>query len=287
MTTSVRVAAGEGWRICRALLPDACAVSTGYTTGLLAVRDADPRVAGAAVAHFDDVDAWISLKVVRPARRSGVGSMLMRAALEVAARRSATRAVVVCDTATEHAAEPFLLAQGFREQSRFVTYEADFYASLPVLQGTRDRLMASGRIPASVRMTTVPQAPEMDVAQLYAEYIANRADLAGAPVRLDENLDRWTNSPVVLVDGKVQAALLCEVIGDLAIIPGRMVRREFQGTWANALMLGMIADLGLKTPTRRFRFTAPPGNSDTHKLARRTNARVVAEKTKFERKIAL
>jgi hypothetical protein len=64
-----------------------------------------------------------------------------------------------------------------------------------------------------------------------------------------------------------------------------MVAREFQGTWANALMLGMAADLVLTTAARRIRFVAPPGNKDTFKLARRTGARVIAEQTKFERAV--
>jgi GNAT superfamily N-acetyltransferase len=285
MSVALRQAAGADWAICRALLPEAFHASATLTAGLIALREPERRVAGAVVLHFDDIDVWMYLKVVHPERRNGIGSRLLREALEVAARKQARRANVVCDTAAEPAAEPFLLAHGFQAGKRFTTFEADFLSSVPVLQATRDRLMASHRVPASVRMTTVPHAPEAEVAQLCAEYIANRADLAHAPIRLDENLERWKYSPVVLVDGKAKAALLCEVAGDLAMVPGRMVAREFQGTWANALLLGMAADLCLTTPVRRFQFVAPPGNTDTFKLARRTGARAIAEQTKFERAI--
>jgi GNAT superfamily N-acetyltransferase len=285
MSLALRQAAGADWAICRALLPEAFHGSTTLTTGLIALADPQRRVAGAAVLHFDDIDVWIYLKVVRAQRRAGVGSRLLRESLGVAARQQARRANVVCDTAAEPAAEPFLLTHGFRAGSRFTTFEADFLSSLPVLQGTRDRLMSWGRVPASVRMTTVPLAPAMEVAQLYAEYIAGRADLAHAPLGLGENIERWNCSPVVLVDGKVKAALLCEVTGEVAFVPGRMVAREFQGTWANALMLGMAADLVLATAARRFQFVAPPGNKDTLKLARRTGARVIAEQTRFQRAV--
>lgn len=285
MKPPIRRAAGAEWAICRALLPEACRISTGLSTGLIALSEDGQSLAGAAVVHFDDVDAWLDLKVVRIARRKGTGSALLEAALKEAAERQARRAIAVCDTVTEPAATPFLLAHGFSEGRRFTTFEADFRANVPVLQATRDRLVALQRVPPGVRMTTVPDAPEEEVAQLYAEYIGQREDLADVPLRLDTDIRRWKNSPVVLVDGKVKAALLCEVTGDLAFVPGRMVAREFQGTWANALMLGMVADLVLQTPVRRFRFVAPPGNTDTFKLARRTNARAIAERTRFERPV--
>ena len=189
MSAVLRQASGADWAVCRALLPEALRASTAFTTGLVALAEGGRQVAGAAVVHFDDVDAWLYLKVVRAHRRGGIGSQLLREALEIAARKEARRAIAVCDTAAEPGAEPFLLAHGFAAGKRFTTFEADFHSSVPALQATRDRLVASRRVPASVRMTTVPDAPETEVAQLYAEYIAHRADLAEVPLRLGKDLE--------------------------------------------------------------------------------------------------
>lgn len=285
MTCSIRRATGKDWAICRTLLPEACLASTTSTSGLLALRQSAPQVAGAAVVHFDDGDAWLHLKVVRPARRSGVGSELLEAAREIAAAEQAGRLLSVCDTEVDPAGEAFLLARGFAATGRCPSFEADVSSSLPVLYHARNWLLASGRVPPSITVTPLQPMHEKAVAQLYMEYIGGRPELAAAPLRLDHDLKRWELSSVLLIDGKVQGAAVLRVVDGVAHVPGLMVAREFQGTWVNALLLGAVGDTLARTQARLIHFSVPPLVKYTRKLARRLGARTLSVRTRFERAV--
>jgi GNAT superfamily N-acetyltransferase len=279
---AVREVAGDDWAICRALLPASCRCPASIRDGLLAVQPGEPRVAGAAVIDYDDVLAWIDLLVIPGGRRRGTGTLLLDAALCTASRRAALRAIVMAGDA---AASLFLEKRGFTAVSRFMTFEADFGRAAPLFRDARDRVAAGRRVPSGVRLTTIPEAPPEQVARLYAEHIANRADLSEAPIAWKYDAQRWTYSPVVMVDGVVQAVMFLEVKGEMGHIHARMVARGFRGGWANALQLGMFADLGLSTAMRRFRFQTRDTTVDTLRMAKRVGAREIAATTRFERDI--
>jgi GNAT superfamily N-acetyltransferase len=280
--TAVREVAGEDWAICRALLPASGRCPAASRDGLLAVQPGEPRVAGAAVIDYDDVFAWINLLVLPRSRRRGTGTLLLEAAIRAAGRRAALRAIAMAGDA---AASLFLERRGFTAMSRFITFEADFGQAARLFRDARDRVTAGRCVPSGVRLTTIPEAPPEQVARLYAGHIANRADLSEAPIAWKYDAERWRYSPVVMVDGVVQAVMFLEVNGEMGHIHARIVAPGFRGGWANALQLGMFAELGLSTGMRRFRFQTRDTTADTLRMAKRVGAREIAVATRFERDI--
>lgn len=279
----IRRARGADWAICRALLPESCKPTSGPIEGLILLTEDGPRVGGAAVLRFDDQDAWLGLTVVEPLRRRKLGSFIINESARLAAELGARRLLAGCDTVAIQSAEPFLLHHGFTAAARITTFDSDFPAVAPVLSRMRNELVARGRVPPSWVVTTLADAPQQAIAQLFADYIAQRQDLAEAPLRLENDGGRWSDSPVILDAGRPCAALIVEARDRIWSVEGRFVVRGYQNGVANALLLGAAADLGVARNASRFRFDARHDNRDTLKLARRLQSRTLHVKTRFER----
>lgn len=283
MKGTIRRAVGADWAICRALLPQACSRTDGPIEGLILLPESGPRVGGAAVLRFDGQDAWLGLTVVPTVRRQGLGSYVYKAAEDAARAGGARRMVSACDSLAEPAAAPFLEKHGFAAVTQITTFEANFAASAPILSRMRDELAARNRIPAGWSVTTLAQAPQQSVAQLFAEYIAHRVDLADAPLRLDQEAGRWDSSPVILENRRPVGALVTERDGTIWTVEGRFVVRGYQSGVANAILLGAAVDLGVASQATHIRFDSREDNRDTLKLVRRLEAVPLRVRTRFER----
>ena len=278
---------GHGhWPVCRSLLPDLRWSQSPLSYGYLAIQSAIPNAAGASVVRVFGNEAWISIRVVSAARRNGIGSELMQSCLVRGREIGAATAVVNCDTTASPESAHFLTRLGFSAGPSCTTYEADFRQAKPALTHVRDRLLADGRLPEQLKIVPLSEAPEHEVARLIAAHVADRVDLAQQPLRLDEDTERWRDSVVLLVDGTVAAVALTEFSGDTATVAARVVVPGFRGGWANAVLLGSMADVGVARGSRRFRFESRDDNGDTIKLARRVNATAVATRQRFERSLS-
>ncbi|MGJ5819639.1 GNAT family N-acetyltransferase [Paludibaculum fermentans] len=282
MKGRIRRAQGADWAICRALVPEACGRTDCPIEGLILHPESGPRVGGAAVLRFDGHDAWLGLRVVPPVRRQGLGSYVFEAAVEAARAGGARRMVTAYDTLAEPGAQPFLEKHGFEAVTRITTFEANFPATAQILGRMRDELVARHRVPAGWVITTLARAPLEAVAQLFAAYVAQREDLAEAPLRLDREAGRWDRSPVILENGRPVGALITEKLGNVWKVEGRFVVRGYQSGVANAILLGAAVDLGMAHQASHFRFESRDDNRDTLKLARRMNARPLRVRTRFE-----
>ncbi len=282
MKGRIRRAQGADWAICRALVPEMCGRTDCPMEGLILHPETGPRVGGAAVLRFDGHDAWLGLTVVPPVRRQGLGSYVIEAAVESARAGGARRMVTACDTLAEPAAAPFLEKHGFGAVTRITTFEAKFPACGQPLLRVRDELVARNRVPRDWVLTTLAHVPLEAVGRLFAEYIAQREDLAEAPLRLDREGGRYDTSPVILESGRPVGALVAEKRDDIWHVEGRFVIRGHQSGVANAMLLGLAVDLAMEHKASIILFESRDDNRDTLKLARRMNARPLRVKTRFE-----
>jgi hypothetical protein len=180
------------------------------------------------------------------------------------------------DGLTEPDAAPFLAAHGFRLLGRLTTVEADVLAMRDYLLGLRDRLIAGGKVPANARLIRFSEAPQDQVARLYAEYIVHNPEAEPALLRHPEFKEKIASSPVLMMDDRVVGILLLGVEGALATVHARVVTPELRGGWVNPLMMGTATEDVWQAGARRVRFEIPPDNRDTEKLARRFQAETVS-----------
>ncbi|MCC6537391.1 MAG: hypothetical protein IT162_07575 [Bryobacterales bacterium] len=225
--------------------------------------------------------AGIRVRVVRPVRRQGIGSSLMRAVL---AQRlgPAGEAFLVAwrKTGDEEVAE-FAGRFGFRLSMTIVKVEGALAALAGYYGGLRDRLRARGRIPAGASIVPLREAPREQVLQLIARELQERQD-PGARVAHTVQHTRYDDCPVAMHNGEVAGALLWEVTGHVAEIPVRVVAPGQQGSWVNVLLLAHATTQGFDRQIDRIRFEIPQGNSDTAKLAGRYQAQVIENQEHYQ-----
>ena len=272
---------------CRMLLPERAVRQMTRPDWLVAVQEAAPWIVGAASFQpRERVFIGVRVRVVRTHRRRGIGSRLLRHIIDEAVRRKMAAVLGRADGLTEPDAAPFLAAQGFRLLGRLTTVEADVLAMRDYLLGLRDRLIAGGKVPANARLIRFSEAPQDQVARLYAEYIVHNPEAEPALLRHPEFKEKIASSPVLMMDDQVVGILLVGVEGLLATVHARVVTPELRGGWVNPLMMGTATEDVWQAGARRVRFEIPPDNRDTEKLARRFQAETVSAWDRYGLRLA-
>jgi GNAT superfamily N-acetyltransferase len=270
VSATVRRPASPGeWSACRMLLPESFRAGATPETWL-AIGSGDAIVGAAAVTPREGALHAFRIRVVRPARRRGIGTLLLQ---RVAGREHS--AIYAACAAGELDAEPFLLASGFNCVDRLFDAEGDLSKLRNHLFPLRERLLASGRIPAGIAILRPADVPAARLAQLYAEHLVPfREYHAGYALPLIDN-PRLAESSVLCVDGEVAGMVLfeCDPQGVVSV-HGRLVMPKYRGGWANILLMAAGIDR-LPPHARRIRFEAPDSNPDTKKLIRRVDAEVL------------
>jgi len=250
----------------------------------LVQRGGEPQLVGACCyVKAPDILVGIRLRVIRPMRRQGIGSLLLNAVLDEARRSESKR---VCLAAwrkpTDEEASPFLDRHGFQRTLRIVHVEA----SLPLLadyyRELCRRLRQRGRIPSTVRVVPLREAPRDQVLQVIAKRLQEREE-PGTRVAMTVQHARYDDCPVVMDGTAVAGALLWEVNGPIGEIPVRVVAAGYQGSWVNALLLAHATEQGFERAIERIRFEIPEGNPDTAKLAARYQAEVIGVQERYDR----
>lgn len=227
--------------------------------------------------------AGIRLRVIRTMRRQGIGSRLLRAALQHAGAKPAY--LVAWREPEALDPQPFLDRHGFRRTSRIITVEARLPALAEHFARLCRRMEERGRIPQGARVVPLREAPREQVIRLVEQRLRDREE-PGLYVEQTIHHPQYDECPVVIGSrGEIAGALLWEVTGPgTGQIPVRVVSRKHQGSWANALLLRRATEQGYERQVERIQFEIPDDNPDTAKLAQRYQARVVAIQERFERK---
>jgi hypothetical protein len=82
-------------------------------------------------------------------------------------------------------------------------------------------------------------------------------------------------SVTLMIGDRLVAFILVRVRKALAIVDARVVAPDYQGTWANVLLMATASERATAIGAQQVRFDCNDSNSDTLKLAKRSAAQVV------------
>jgi GNAT superfamily N-acetyltransferase len=266
------------------LLPETCSDSFGRAY-YLAYQEG--HIAG-AVSFRDDGTALsgVRVHVIDSMRRQRLGTELVEWVYRQAVTKGRQAIRANSNTLEETGAESFLVANGFTSEARLFTFEAeieDFHRRLSELS---ERLMSGGHALAEARIVGLPEAPIREVADIYAEYIANLPELPQREIDILRDRELFRCSQVLLVGNRVKGMLITRM--DAAGVPmvhARVVTSAYQGSAANALLLAKTTAAMLVSGATRVRFQSLHTNRDTLKLAQRLRARTVRIDATFVRSV--
>jgi hypothetical protein len=261
----------------------------GSSTQYLLALGADGTSVVGAAAYSARTHAifGIRIRVIRTHRRRAVGSRLMNRIIEIARSQSLGSLSATADAVNEPEAEPFLCHHGFRRVNRVTLVEGLMVSAMRVILPLAERLRRSGHIPGSSTIVALAEAPRNAVVALYLAELARSP--FSTPWSLLEELSgpRFAKSPVLLVSDQVAGFLLWDLNGDLSTIPARIVSPDFQGGPTNVLLMDDALRKGWDDGARRIQFEIPANNSDTEKLARRFDTKVIGGTDHYFRKLEL
>jgi ribosomal protein S18 acetylase RimI-like enzyme len=244
---------------------------------LVAVQQTTSTLVGALSFHrLPRAFGSLRLRVIHGERRRGIGTALLRAAIEEGHRRNAAAIWAKVKSRDDPDASAFLVGHGFSHVTRLVRMEADFVALRATTRALRERLAARGRIPAQMRIVSFAEAPRDQLARLYAEHIAHNPELTArlhAPSQSDTHL---AASPVAMIGNDVAGFVLWSCEGDTAFVLAKVVAPLYRGGWANVVVMDEAFAGFAAAGARRTRFDVLSTNHDTLKLARRLGADTTA-----------
>ena len=254
---------------CFALLPEAA----GWPVELLVAKRGHAAVGAAALRWRNASDPPgfpLSLHVLPPDRRQGIGRRLLRAAVDLAGQDAcglwSLNAVVEGDPGAH-----FLLASGFTSTRRERHFEADFDALLAVIGPMADRLRGRGRVPSDLKIVPLAEAPREDLVHLLARELG-----AVTPGTTDQLAQRakapgqtGDRSRVALRNGVLEGAILWQVSNGVALVEARVVHPRNRGSWLNVMLLEDGLVRGKAEGIQRMRFHCMEAAWDTVNLAKR------------------
>jgi GNAT superfamily N-acetyltransferase len=290
MPIEIRPPLDDEWPACRMLVPEP--FEKGARPQALLAFDCDsPRILGAAAFDVQQHEvALYRIRVVRTERRKGIASRLLAQVLRFAREREKIRIAAFIDTLKYPDADPFLSARGFHAEQRIFTVEVDLALMREEMGRLRERVLRSRRIPASVRVVPLAEAPTDQVAKLYGDHILtqHRRNPAYVAAQLDDR--RFSQPTSVLMVGERVAAMVVvryETDSFRAEVPAKVVLPEYRGGWANILIMADALDKGAAAGIRSVRFDSLDNNRDTLKLARKFNAETLHAFDRFVRPVDL
>jgi GNAT superfamily N-acetyltransferase len=239
------------------LLPEAFRLGAP-PDAFLAWDQARDTIAGLAAFHrFKRETIGARVMTVRTHRRQGIGSNLLRRVCEQARERGDLRVCTLVDLALHPHAEPFLKANGFVPQSRFLRAEAPLAGGRDTVLALRERLTAAGKIPQGARIMESRELPAGFVLRAYRELIATH--LPGRPELADFIVTRPEFDAAILTVADRLAGMAVGVRNDghgVGSLEAIVVAPEFRGGWgwANVLLLATVAEWSTAAGAHRLRF---------------------------------
>jgi GNAT superfamily N-acetyltransferase len=278
---------GGGFSIRPAVLADAKALRLllpamqGSAVNLVAVDGEHQLVIGAAAATRSCrlqpfIGPGISIQVIEPCRRHGVGKTLL-AHLESAAKSAGARALYGAKRVDHNSDE----MRGWTRLG-FMPCETVEEHVLPITQIESrlgplvDRMRAQGRIPSNARVVPLYQADLAAVLKLHLDHMGgDRGELerklrSGGPGAF---LPR--QSRVLLVDNQVKGCLLAHRARKETItVDANIVDPSLRGGWANA-WLKLEAFRGAPLGVKEFQFTSFDQYADTRNFTKKLGGTTV------------
>ncbi len=268
--------------VCRMLLPEAAAHSTGRFFRL-AFDSAKPGVAG-ALAYRDNSEALtnVRLHVVKSRRRSGVGSFLLNYVMDEARRLGRNRVLVDTDLKQEPDAEDFLAARGFQRIGRLTSVRGPLITRGPKAALFNQLVAQAEEFPPESRVVSIGEAPADQIFKLYSDYIANVPGLTD--MHRAFQLEQYKASIVVMAGDRVIGFLLAKVTGRKAHVPALVVVPEYRGRGMTNRMIQLGEDAFYEA-VDEVQFDFADSAKFTVKLAAEFGHEILRIAARFERKL--
>jgi GNAT superfamily N-acetyltransferase len=238
--------------------------------GALSFRDDGPAISG------------LRLHVVAGRRRSGTGSQLLEHVIAHARTIGRSKISGSADIQSETDAEPFLAARGFHITSRLTMIEDDVAKTRDSIRAARAKFQTSEALPPSARIVGIDEAPMAELVSLYAEHIAHVPDAPG--LRRVLKLDRYRESVILLIDGKIAGVLLAEITDGVLSAPAWIVPPAYRDRHIGALLRATLVER-VQDRVQRVRFEyldSAPVSAKVRREAGYTSTRILAQ---FERAV--
>lgn len=286
--TSVRLLRAEGpeRRACRMLLSEADRLGHVDELFLATTAGPAPTVLGGLSLMPARGPSGVALiaaaRVVRAARRRGVGTALLEATIDEARRIGAVEIVARADPIAGADGVAFLEAKGFLGFETFTTVEVPTDAIVAYLEPLGERLREANLIPRDARMQPLREAPIEAVARLHAEHLGGTT--RGVIGMLRELLarDDADDHAVLVIGEEVHGVLLGHTADGVTKVEAEVLSpacRVGGGSsgWASLFMLTERLRWGLARGSRLTRFSFFSNNRPTRRIAARLAARPIAE----------
>jgi GNAT superfamily N-acetyltransferase len=270
------------WRACRILLPDSFGAVA--PEAFIAWDESAGAIAGLTAFHRAGLEmAGTSVRVVQPYRRRGIGSMLLRRAIDRAIERGDERAHTQVDLVAHPEAHAFLTANGFVRGHILREVEGDLAVGRGPLLDLYARLAASESIPANARIAGSEEFSPSELERLYTELVV---PTLGSPTELVGPTVRNPNfQSIVVLAGDVPAGMMVCVFNDgsgTGKILATAVAPKFRAWgWANLLLLVGAMDRGWEAGARRLRFETDESSVNMMRQAARLNSVVVRRRANY------
>lgn len=276
---TVRPPHSAEWRACRTLLPESFQ-ARNPPEAFVAWNEEQRALAGVAVFHRRNRETVrTAILTLRPFRRRGIGSLLLRRVCERAEERGDCRAAFRVDLQANPDAAPFLEANGFSRRHLMIEVEGDLDRLRGVVNGVRSRL--AGRIPAGVRLVHSP-GPSPEVRRL-ARLLLPRTQPEFAEFHIPQRAESIHllvgDRPVGMTVGQPNDGRGTGSIFALGVAPA------YRGGWgwASVLLLAEAAEFGWNAGAQRIRFSTGADNWQMLQFAERVGAVPVRRVARFVR----
>jgi len=270
---TVRLAQGAEEAVGRALLPEAFG---GRNRPYVVLAFSKERVLGAATVGRRPGGGRgmrINVRVLRPYRRRGVGTTLVRSIAGEAARRR-VNALYCWQPVQEEGSGAFLLSQCFQPVRQVTTFETEIAPYHRLTTRLRERVLAREGLKGT-RLVSLSQASAEAVARFYCQAMGGSPARVASRILGEGDEPFCADSPVLMEEEEVAGALLFAAERDWARLDGIVVAPRLRGRGANALLLAAAAEHVFAEGLRRVRFSCHDGIRDTLKMAARSSAQVV------------
>jgi GNAT superfamily N-acetyltransferase len=274
---SIRTAAASDAKALRMLLPD----MNEAAVRLVAVDDQHQLVIGAAAATRSHrlqplAGPGISIHVIAPCRRHGVGTTLLQH-LERAAKSRGAKALYGAKR-VDHGSEEMRGWEwlGFRPCQTVEEHVLPITQIEARLGPLVDRMRAQGRIPPTARVVPLYQADRAAVLQLHLDYMGgDRGELEPKLQGRGPGAYLPRQSRVLVVDNQVKGCLLARRTGKETItVEANIVEPDLRGGWANA-WLKLEAFRGAPFGVKEFRFISFDHYVDTRNFTNKLGGTTV------------
>lgn len=252
----------------------------------IAVDGSPPRILGALAytpgVHVSGIRGWqVRFRVARPYRRQGIGTSLLRYAIDAAIRCQVDVLQTTHDPIQEPDVDSFLTRRGFVPDDRLNTYQVDIGPVTEFMCSLRDWLIERGDVPDDYRIVSLRQVLLDDVARLHTQYIG------GTHAAVMTNLKRIVAGPtaddnrILIVGDQIVGVILGETKDGLSRVDVTIVRSDFQGRstqsgWVQAVQMASCLERARDLGSTRAQFSCLTRNRPMMRMVSRLHAVPIA-----------